>query len=160
MSRSLATIVMIAAAGLASTACTRFKNTQGYIVDAALVDGIQPGVDNKASVSRTLGRPTASTQWDDRTWYYVQRKTEQLAFMTPEATDQLILKVSFDPAGNVTAVEKRGLEQVASIDPASEETPTLGREESWIQDLFGNIGTVGAPTGGAGGPSGGPNSPN
>ena len=40
MSRSLATIVMIAAAGLASTACTRFKNTQGYIVDAALVDGI------------------------------------------------------------------------------------------------------------------------
>ena len=32
------------------------------------------------------------------------------------------------------------MEQVARIDPDSDETPTLGRERSFLEDLFGNIG--------------------
>ena len=42
----------------------------------------------------------------------------------------------------------------ADADPAGAETPTLGRERSFFEDLFGNIGQVGA--GGMGQSAGGP----
>ena len=38
------------------------------------------------------------------------------------------------------------------ISPDGDETPTLGRERTFLQDLFGNIGQVGAA--GAGAPGG------
>ena len=54
----------------------------------------------------------------------------------------------------MTAVTRTGAEQIAKISPSGEKTPTLGRKRSIFDELFGNIGTVGA----AGmGPSGGDN---
>jgi outer membrane protein assembly factor BamE (lipoprotein component of BamABCDE complex) len=91
-------------------------------------------------------------QWDDKVWYYMSRSTEQLAFLRPEPTAQNILIVRFAADGTVEKVERRGLEQVADITPDSDKTPTLGREASLIEDLFGNIGTVGAGVPGGGGP--------
>jgi hypothetical protein len=48
----------------------------------------------------------------------------------------------------VAGVDRRGLEQVADLTPNSDKTPTLGREATLLEDLFGNIGTVGAAPGG------------
>jgi hypothetical protein len=53
-----------------------------------------------------------------------------------------VLRVRFDAKGNVTAVDRMGKEQVASINPARGKTPTLGRKRSFFDELFGNIGTV------------------
>jgi outer membrane protein assembly factor BamE (lipoprotein component of BamABCDE complex) len=61
----------------------------------------------------------------------------------PRVSEQTILRVRFDPTGNVTAVDRRGMEQVASIDPMNDKTPTLGRNTSLLEELFGNIGAVG-----------------
>jgi len=133
-------------------ACSRIKTSQGYIVDESLVSAIQPGVDNKESVSKTLGRPTFTGEFDARDWYYVSRNTSQLAFINPKTINQSIIRVSFDAKGNVSAVDRRGLEQVASISPDGDKTPTLGRDKNLLRDLFGNLGQVGA--GGAGGPGG------
>ena len=78
------------------------------------------------------------------TWYYVSRYTRQLAFARPRPVEQLILAVQFSSDGNVASVDHIGLEQIASIDPWSEKTPTLGRERSFFDELFGNIGRVGS----------------
>ena len=51
----------------------------------------------------------------------------------------------FDAAGNVASVERSGIDKVAYLSPDGDETPTLGRERSFFEDLFGNIGAVGAP---------------
>ena len=48
--------------------------------------------------------------------------------------------------------DRTGVEQVVRISPDSDKTPTLGRERGILQDLFGNIGQVGAAN--AGGPDG------
>ena len=65
----------------------------------------------------------------------------------------------FDPEGNVAAVDRAGMEKVAHISPDGKVTPTLGRDRSFLEDLFGNIGAVGAPGMGSGGaaPGSGPN---
>lgn len=148
----------IAAAGLAvalaalAGGCTSIKDHRGYIVDQTLVDSIQAGVDNRASVEKTLGRPTFVSQFGEQDWYYISQSVKTPPFGRPRTTDETILRVRFDPAGNVAAIDRRGMEQVARISPEGDKTPTLGRDRSLLEDLFGNIGAVGA--GGMGGSTG------
>ena len=154
-------LVLTLLAGVAAAGCTPLRSHQGYIVDADLVNAIQPGVDNRQSVLATLGTPSFAAQFNQGDWYYIARDSRNLAFNPPKPKEQLTLQISFDQAGNVTAVRKSGMAQVATIKPDSKTTPTLGRKRGFFQDLFGNIGTVGAPGAGAGGPSGrGPTGPN
>ena len=54
MRAGLAAIVAVAAL----SGCASIKDHRGYLVDTALVDAVQPGIDNKTSVERSLGRPT------------------------------------------------------------------------------------------------------
>jgi len=143
---------MIMAAGLtalvATSGCTRIRGNQGYLIDQQFVQGIQPGTDNRESVEATLGRPSFTGQFGNDDYYYWSRTTKQLAFASPRPTEQTVLHVRFDKAGNVAAVQKTGLDQVVSISPMGDKTPTLGRHRGFFQELFGNIGSVGAGMGG------------
>lgn len=131
--------------------CGQLRGHQGFIYDQTLATQILPGVDNRQSVERTLGRPSFTGQFASNEWYYFARDTRQLAFANPRATAQQVMRVRFDAKGNVESVDFTGLEQVARIDPEGKKTPTLGRNRTFFQDLFGNIGAVGAPGAGAGG---------
>ena len=134
------------------------KDHRGYIVDQALLDSVAPGLDNQATVERTLGRPTFVSQYGQKDWYYVSTNTRQVAFGRARAHEQLMVKISFDAQGKVAAVERSGMEKVVKLNPDGDKTPTLGRERTFFEDLFGNIGTVGAA--GMGGQGGGPGGPN
>ena len=154
---------LVFAAGLAMLAggCASIRDHRGYLLDTALVDSVLPGVDNRVSVERTLGRPTFVSQFGDQAWYYVSQDTTQKAFRRPRTKQQTILRVRFDPAGNVAAVDRAGTEKIVRLDPNGDKTPTLGRDRGLLDDIFGNIGSVGAPGlgggGGGGGAGGGPN---
>lgn len=132
--------------------CATIPNNMGYIVDTQLVEGVQPGVDTKSSVARSLGRPTDVSLWDDDIWYYISRRTGQRAFLRPRPEAQNILVVTFGEDEVVKTVEQRGLEKVVSVSPDGNRTPTLGKESTLLEDIFGNIGQVG----GIGAPAGGP----
>jgi outer membrane protein assembly factor BamE (lipoprotein component of BamABCDE complex) len=132
--------------------CTSIVDHRGYIVDEALVQAVHPGIDNRQSVEGTLGRPTFTSQFGEPVWYYVSSTTEQHPFGRPRITQHTVLAVKFDQAGNVVSADRTGVEQVVRISPDSDKTPTLGRERGILQDLFGNIGQVGAAN--AGGPDG------
>jgi outer membrane protein assembly factor BamE (lipoprotein component of BamABCDE complex) len=135
-------LALVLGAGLLA-GCTSIQDHQGYVLDEPLVTGIQAGVDNRDSVLGTLGRPTFVGQFDQRDWYYVSRDTRQLAFNMPSPRTNDVIHIRFDEAGNVERVDRTGIELVARIDPSSDETPTLGRERSLLEELFGNIGAVG-----------------
>ena len=140
--RGITTIIGL---GLALSACAGIRDHRGFVIDQTLADGIQVGVDNKDSVTKTLGRPTFTGQFDPNEWYYVSRDTAQLAFRDPRVTDQKVVRINFDAAGNVVAVNKSGPELIASVDPTGDKTPTLGRTRSFFEELFGNIGTISQP---------------
>lgn len=137
------------ALAVALAGCSSITNHRGYIVDETLYAAIQPGLDNQQSVRGTLGQPTMVSQFGEPVWYYISSRTEQSPFRQPKIRQHSVLEVHFDEAGNVVSTDRSGIEQVARISPDDNVTPTLGRERGFLEDLFGNIGTVGAP--GAGG---------
>lgn len=66
MSKRLCAILILA---VAASGCSRVTNNQGYVADEELVSAVQPGVDNKESVQRALGRPTLTGEWNENVWY-------------------------------------------------------------------------------------------
>lgn len=134
---------MLGAAALLA-GCNSITDHRGYITDEVLLRAVQPGIDNRTSVERTLGRPSFVSQFGEPVWYYVSSTTSQKPFTTPRITAHTVLAVRFDEAGNVSAVDRSGIDQVAYLSPEDDETPTLGRERGFLEDLFGNIGQVGA----------------
>ncbi len=130
--------------------CSRVPGHQGFVSDTGLIEGIKAGVDNRESVIKTLGRPSFVGQFDAKDWYYVARDTRTYAYRLPEPTAQLVTHIRFDAAGNVASVDKTGLEKIASLRPERDKTPTLGRNRSLFEDVFGNIGQVGSVSKGGG----------
>jgi outer membrane protein assembly factor BamE (lipoprotein component of BamABCDE complex) len=116
-------------------------------------------VDTRESVVKVLGKPTFIAQFGGGEWYYLSRDTRYLGYTNPKPTGQMTLRIRFDAKGVVSKVDKLGMEQVASIVPSKKVTPTLGRHRSFFQDLFGNIGTVGAGGVGQGNDGGGRETP-
>jgi len=133
------------AAAVFLAGCAQMRAHKGVVLDTQAVSSIQPGVDNRDSVEKVLGRPTFVGQFTPNDWYYVSRDVNQVAFRNPRVMKQTVMIVRFDAKGNVASVQHTGRELVMNVDPSGKSTPTLGRQRSFFEELFGNIGSVGAP---------------
>jgi outer membrane protein assembly factor BamE (lipoprotein component of BamABCDE complex) len=144
----------VAIAALLLAGCSQMRAHKGVVLDSQMVAAVQPGVDNKDSVEKALGHPTFIGQFTPNDWYYVSRDQSQVAFRNPRVFNQTVLIVHFDPKGNVTSVQRTGKEMVMNVRPTGRITPTLGRKQTFFEELFGNIGSVssGLPTTGGNGP--------
>ena len=137
--------VVLCATTLSGCVALSTREHRGYVMDEQLTSAVQVGTDNKQSVEKTLGQPTFTGTFDQNDWYYVGRDTRAFAFRNPRTTDQTVLRIRFDQAGNVASVEQTDEKLIASIRPSKDKTPTLGRERGFFQELFNNIGTISQP---------------
>ena len=151
MKLGLVRVSTVVLAALFASGCASNLAHKGAVIDPQLASSIQPGVDNKASVTKLLGTPTLQGEFTPNDWYYISRDTNRLAFRNPRVTKQLVMLVRFDKAGNVASIQRTGKELILGLNPSHRRTPTLGRKKSFFDELFGNIGTVGS--GGLGGPA-------
>jgi outer membrane protein assembly factor BamE (lipoprotein component of BamABCDE complex) len=151
MKLALLKVSIAVAAATLVTGCASNHVHKGAVIDLQLASSIQPGVDNKASVEKLLGRPTLTGEFTPNDWYYVSRDTNQFAYRNPRPVRQTVLHVSFDQKGNVAAINRTGRELVMNVSPSHRSTPTLGRKKSFFEELFGGIGQVGS--GGLGAPT-------
>lgn len=142
MASKLVTLGLAIAGASLLGGCLGIKEHKGYVLDKELASTVQVGVDNKESVTKTLGRPSFTGQFDANDWYYVARDTKTVAFRSQKVMEQDVLLIRFDPAGNVASVNTTGKELVANINPVGDKSPTLGRRRSFFDELFGNIGVL------------------
>ena len=145
MKLALSRFSLAAVAALALAGCAAVHVHKGAVIDPTLATAIQPGIDNKASVEKLLGRPSFTGEFTPDDWYYVSRDTAQFAFRNPRTMKQTVLLVKFDPAGNVASVGRTGKELVLNVEPSGRKTPTLGRKQGFFEELFNTIGSVGTP---------------
>jgi outer membrane protein assembly factor BamE (lipoprotein component of BamABCDE complex) len=131
-------IAALIAAGLAG--CAPQVDTRGNLPDPETVLEVQPGIHDRNQVSSILGTPSTVATFEDDTWYYISRRTEQVAFFDPEVVDQQVLMVKFGQDGLVSDMQIYGLEDGEIINPVDRTTPTSGREITILQQLFGNLG--------------------
>ena len=138
--RSLLAGASLALALSVLAACSPRIDQRGNRPDEDQVVLINPGVDDKNRVAELIGTPSSISTFDDRTWYYISRRTETTAFFDPEVMDQQILAISFDDQGVVDNMRIYGQEDGQTIAYVDRVTPTEGNEMTILQQLLGNLG--------------------
>jgi outer membrane protein assembly factor BamE (lipoprotein component of BamABCDE complex) len=130
-------------AALILAGCTISEDQRGNLPDPDRLAEIAPGTTTKEQVVKILGSPSSASTFDDDVWYYISRKTKQVAFLSPEVLDQQVYIVDFDDKGVVKDVGHKTLADAENVSPAPGATPAPGRELSFLEQLIGNIGRFG-----------------
>jgi outer membrane protein assembly factor BamE (lipoprotein component of BamABCDE complex) len=140
------------------SACAPTISQRGYFADPTRTQAISVGVDTKQTISDRLGTPTLRSSFNTDTWFYVSATQEQVIWYEPWTTKEDIIEVTFDDDDRVKDVKRYNEADMHRVDPVRAVTPTRGRELSFWEQMFGNIGRQ--PLGGAGqgnqGPGQGP----
>ncbi len=127
-----------------SASCSPIVENRGYVFDEKLLDQIKVNETISNDVMDILGSPSTTSAIDASTWYYIYSKAETVAFYHPTVTDRRVLAVSFDDDNKVNNLKYYGLEEGKIISYVDRSTPTRGRELTVLQQLFGNLGRLGA----------------
>ena len=125
--------------------CSPTIQQEGNVPDVDQVVQIQPGVDDKNRVTQLLGSPSSVSAFQDRTWYYISRRTEQTAFLDPQVVEQEVLAVVFDSQNIVQDMKVYGLENGRLVAMEDRITPTHGNDLTLVQQVLGNLGRFNNP---------------
>ena len=140
------------------TSCAPAVEQRGNLPTAEKLSEIHAGTTTKDEVAKILGTPSSVSVFNnDKSWYYISRRTAQTAFFDPAVLDQQVYIVKFDDQGVVKAVDHKALEDGQAITPVARATPAPGRELSFLEQLIGNLGKFNSSSGGGGSSSGGGN---
>ncbi len=153
-------VAAVAFTGLAACSSTIMRPVvakHGYVPDQEKIEALEVGVATKAIVQETLGTPSSTATFSDDTWYYISATQETFAFLDTETTERTIVALSFDDRGKLADVERYDMEDGRVVAYSGRETRTRGRELTFLEQMFGNVGR-GLP-GGAGNPNDGLNIP-
>jgi outer membrane protein assembly factor BamE (lipoprotein component of BamABCDE complex) len=139
-----------AIAAAATGGCAPSVEQRGNLPTADAIAEIHPGKTTKDEVVKILGTPSSVGIFDDKSWYYISKRTKQVAFFLPDTTDQQVFIVDFDKNGVVSAVDHKGLRDAQAITPAPGATPAPGRELTFLEQVLGNLGRFNGGGGGGG----------
>jgi len=140
VSRVLLTGSVLAVAAL--SACAPIKDVRGYVPDDEKVSTVSIGADTRDTVQEKLGTPSSTAAFGDPTWYYISTEQQRYAFFKPDVTKRQILAIQFADSGKVNDIRKYGIEDGQVIALVDRETPSRGKEMTFLQQLFGNMGAA------------------
>ena len=149
-------VLLTTVSGAAFASCSPAVDQRGNLPNPDKLAEIHAGSTTKDEVAKILGTPSSVSVFNnDKSWYYISRRTSQTAFFEPDVLDQQVYVVNFDDQGVVKAVDHKALEDGKEITPVARATPAPGRELSFLEQLIGNLGKFNGSSGGGGSGGGG-----
>ena len=130
------------------SACAPVISQRGYLQDLDVEASIDAGTDTKTTIQQRLGYPSTEATFTADAWYYISSVEKQVAFFDPTIESRAILAVYFDKNGKVTDIKHYTLQDGHVVTFETRETPTRGRELTFLHQLFNA--TPGAPVGSPG----------
>jgi outer membrane protein assembly factor BamE (lipoprotein component of BamABCDE complex) len=116
--------------------CTPVVSQRGYLQDLDTEASIEPDSDTKTTIQQRLGYPSTEATFTQDAWYYISSVEKQIAFFHPTVQSRAILAVYFDKNGKVTDLKHYTLEDGHVVAFETRETPTRGKELTFLQQLF------------------------
>ncbi len=148
MKQTISIALVVAALGV--TGCSPIVDKRGYVPEEEKLSSVSIGSDDKERIYTKLGSPSTMATFEENTWYYISSRTERFGFFAPRITDRQIVAVTFDENDVVTNVANYGLEDGRVVNYVDRSTPTRGKELTFLEQMFGNIGRLPGPGGGGG----------
>ena len=129
---------------LMAIGCSPIVENRGYVFDDKVIAQIEIEKTNAGQVLELLGTPSTTSTIDGTIWYYIYSRAETKAFYQPSVATRRVITLAFNENSQVAYMKEYGLEDGNLIAFNTSSTPTRGRELTIIQQLFGNLGRLGA----------------
>ncbi|HEY3695662.1 outer membrane protein assembly factor BamE [Phenylobacterium sp.] len=140
MFRSVA-YAAVAASLLGAAACAPINSYHGFQAIESDPKDVQAGTDTKSTVRGRLGTPSATSTFDQNTWYYVNSVSARVAFRRPAVIARNVTAVTFNKDSEIVeTVNHYTLKDGKVIAYNGRETPTRGREMTVLEQLLGTVG--------------------
>ena len=137
-----------ALACLVISGCAAEIHQRGNLPTEEKLGQVRPCI-SREQVQSILGSPSTMATFTDQSWYYIGQKVEDYAFYRPKVLDRQVVVIQFDNDGLVSEVKRLDKEDGKAIEMVERTTPTVGREFSIMQQIFGNLGrSPSLPSGG------------
>lgn len=143
LSRPTRRVALAGAIALLTAACAPIRDYRGFVAQEDVLSQIQIGM-NRADVERIMGTPSATSSIDGKNYYYISSVFETTAFFAPKEIDRRVIAFRFDENDSVSNIANYGLKDGRIFDFISRKTPTRGKEVTFLQQMFGNIGRFGS----------------
>lgn len=143
--RGVGLCLLLTCAAIGLSACGNTIQVRGNTPEPEDVAEIKTGVHSRQDVIDLLGSPSTVSTFEDRKWYYIGQKTQEVAFMKPQVLDRNVLVITFDEAGLVERTSNYSMADSLAVEPVARITPTEGRDLTLLQQLFGNVGKFSSP---------------
>ena len=127
------------AAGFAA-GCTEVIHTRGNFPDPRIIAQIKPGKQTRGEITRLLGTPSTVAKYERETWLYIGGRVKSKAFFKPEILERKVLGIQFDKRGIVEEVRTHDASKAKAVKLVERETPTKGKELTFLQQIVGNVG--------------------
>ena len=123
-----------------AASCTTVQDVRGNRIDLEALSQLKIHQSRKSDVLQAFGSPTTVPPFSNKTWIYIGQLNEAKAFLRPEITEQLTVKMTFDQDDVLTAVTLRDQDDSINVEVSEDKTPTSGNEFTVLEQLLGNIG--------------------
>ena len=145
--RCLLSILARVSIAVVIAGCASNVEQRGNLPPQDKITEIHPGTTTKDEVTKILGSPSSTSVFNDKTWYYISRRTGQFAFFDPNVLDQQVYVITFDDQEVVQAIGHKSLDDGKEITPVARATPAPGRELSFLEQVIGNLGKFNSSAG-------------
>ena len=76
---------------------------------------IRQGVTTATDVRRVLGPPSTVSAFDDKTWFYISKREETVAFFKPAVKVQQVIELQFDDKQTISRIRTYGLKDARKV---------------------------------------------
>lgn len=134
---------MILALASFFAACAPVIDNRGYIFDDEVITRLERGVSTRSEVDNMMGTPSMRTAIGTNSYYYISSRFETVSYHAPEEVARRILAIYFDAQDIVRDFEQYQLADGKTIVLIARTTPTRGRELTFLEQIFNNLGRIG-----------------
>jgi outer membrane protein assembly factor BamE (lipoprotein component of BamABCDE complex) len=135
--------LVLAAVVISLTACVSTRARHGYVIERGETAlEAEVGIDSKESILARYGQPSIVPALNANTWYYISSTSNARAFYQTRTTSREVVAFTFDTEGMVADMTTFDLSDGKTIALVDRETPSRGKELSFLEQLLGTVGQL------------------
>ena len=129
---------------ITAVSCTTIYRNHGYTPSNELLSKLVIGIDTRASIEATLGRPTTEGLPEGNSIYFVSSRWSHYGLKTPEPMYRQIVAIKFDSSDILRNVSRYELSDGKVVVLSRRVTAGGANEISIIKQIMGSFGRMDA----------------